>query len=90
MYLGSHYRAESNPPFPSEIEYEVVGITEHPDFDLGTYDADISLLELNMTININEDIKPACAPDPSNLYVHTVAEISGWGALDSGNTTTNR
>jgi len=79
--LGAHFRQDT---IPSEVEYNVVTITVHPDYDSSVHSSDIALLELETPVLVNENIRPVCAPDPDDVYEGTTAEISGWGTLSSG------
>ncbi|KAK2155598.1 hypothetical protein LSH36_236g04044 [Paralvinella palmiformis] len=87
VVLGAHFRQDT---IPSEVEYNVVTITVHPDYDSSVHSSDIALLELETPVLVNENIRPVCAPDPDDVYEGTTAEISGWGTLSSGGLSPNQ
>jgi trypsin len=65
--------------------YPVKTITDHPDYVDATEGNDISLLELDATIDLNTypNIKPICLPEQGTTYGDQLATVSGLGTVGS-------
>ena len=63
---------------------DVEKIIMHENYNPNTLENDISLVKLNKTILLSEDVFPVCAPDPVVDYTYQKCQCSGWGTLVSG------
>lgn len=60
-------------------------IIVHPGYDPETYDNDITLMELDNSVTLNQNIWPICLPSPAHDFpVGEEAWITGWGATREG------
>lgn len=87
MVLGDHhlYR-ESDGVEPAE--YTVTRIKSHPRFSRYGFYNDISLLELDRTVEFTESIQPVCLPEPGTIpedFLGLRGTVTGWGTLYYGN-----
>ena len=62
-------------------------IIQHPDYNSATIANDISILELDTTLDLSAypNIKPICLPAQDKLFAGTTATVSGWGTVGDGN-----
>ena len=65
--------------------YKIVKIYDHPDYKSTSLYNDISLFELNTTVEMGPYVRPACL-DTSihDLPIDTKVSVSGWGRTSSG------
>ena len=65
--------------------YSVNAIKQHPDYNSGTTQNDIAVIELDSDVPLDmyPHIKPACLPDAGALFPGD-AIVSGWGTVASG------
>ena len=65
--------------------YNVAAVKNHPDYDDGTPQNDIAVIELGSEVPLDmyPHIKPACLPDAGALFPGD-AIVSGWGTVGSG------
>jgi len=57
-------------------------IINHPQYDSVTKDNDIAILKLKTPLDFNDDVKPACLPDPSFSPENgDLGVVSGWGRV---------
>ena len=63
----------------------VAAIKQHPNYNSGTLENDISVLELASSVSLTDypNIKPACLPSAGALFPGD-AIVSGWGTVGSG------
>ncbi|XP_076820441.1 trypsin-1-like [Clavelina lepadiformis] len=78
-YLGKH-RNVSNLPDHGQLVVEISNITEHPQFDLTTFDNDLALLTMSSPVDFTDYIRPACMPKQNEeITPGKMALASGWG-----------
>merc|ERR1712013_741375 len=59
---------------------KVKKITSHPDYDKGSKNNDIAVLELVEDLTFTDKVKPACLPSSADKdYSGSASTISGWG-----------
>ena len=65
--------------------YGVAAINNHPDYNSGTLQNDIAVIELSSSVPLDmyPHIKPACLPEPGATFPGQ-AVVSGWGTVGSG------
>ncbi|XP_048053039.1 transmembrane protease serine 9 [Megalobrama amblycephala] len=82
VYLG---RQTQQGPNANEVARSVINIIKHPNYNTNTQDNDITLLQLNATVNFNNFISPVClASSSSTFFNRTVSWVTGWGNIKSG------
>ena len=56
-------------------------VVSHPMFNNETWDNDVAIVKLNSSLTFNENVQPACLPDPSFTPEDSgeFAVVSGWG-----------
>ena len=61
-------------------------VVSHPMFNSRTYDNDVAIVKLNSSLTFNENVQPACLPDPSFTPEDSgeFAVVSGWGSNSKG------
>ena len=61
-------------------------VISHPMFNYETLDNDVAIVKLNSSLTFNENIQPACLPDPSFTPEDSgeFALVSGWGSNSKG------
>ena len=61
-------------------------IKQHPDYNSSTTENDISVLELEETVDLTSHphIKPICLPAQDTTYANRAATVAGWGTFSSG------
>ena len=76
--LDEEFEAES-------FTYSVAAIKNHPNYNGGTFQNDIAVIELDSDVPLDmyPHIKPACLPDAGALFPGD-AIVSGWGTVGSG------
>ena len=76
--LDEEFEAES-------FTYSVAAIKNHPNYNSGTLQNDIAVIELDSEVPLDmyPHIKPACLPDAGALFPGD-AVVSGWGTVGSG------
>uniref|UniRef100_A0A3Q0RYF7 ST14 transmembrane serine protease matriptase b n=1 Tax=Amphilophus citrinellus TaxID=61819 RepID=A0A3Q0RYF7_AMPCI len=76
--LGLHEQSQTN---KWTVRRGVKRIIAHPDYDHLSYDHDITLMELDTNVNLNQNIWPICLPSPTHDFPEgEEAWITGWGA----------
>lgn len=64
-------------------------IFQHPGFNLGNVDNDISILKFTMPIKFSPTVQPIKLPSPSVNIDHKTAVCTGWGRMTpEGNSST--
>ncbi|GLD48851.1 transmembrane protease serine 9 [Lates japonicus] len=82
VYLGRQSQEGSN---PNEVSRTVTQIINHPDYNSGTSNNDISLLRLSSPVTFTNFIMPVClAASNSTIHAGTDAWVTGWGTIGSG------
>ncbi|XP_076739588.1 transmembrane protease serine 9 isoform X1 [Maylandia zebra] len=80
--LGLQSLQGSNPNAASRT---VTQIIKHPNYNSGTNDNDICLLQLSSPVNFNNYISPVClAASDSIFYSGVNSWVTGWGSIGSG------
>lgn len=80
--LGLHEQSQTS---KWTMKRGVKRIIVHPGYDLETYDNDITLMELDNSVTLNQNIWPICLPSPAHDFpVGEEAWITGWGATREG------
>ncbi|XP_046402910.1 trypsin-1-like [Ischnura elegans] len=65
--------------------HQVTKIHQHPGFDIGGLDGDISILEINPPFVFRPGVQPIALPDSDmDVPVGTGADVSGWGTTEEG------
>ncbi|XP_030589843.1 suppressor of tumorigenicity 14 protein homolog [Archocentrus centrarchus] len=76
--LGLHEQSQTN---KWTVRRGVKRIIAHPDYDHLSYDHDITLMELDANVNLNQNIWPICLPSATHDFPEgEEAWITGWGA----------
>jgi len=71
----------------TEVFTSIKSIIPHPQYDSTTLKNDIAILILETHINFDDDLQPACLPNPLNTGYSSLAieglslTISGWGRM---------
>ncbi|XP_022109262.1 mannan-binding lectin serine protease 1-like [Acanthaster planci] len=101
IYLGIHDRWQNT---QDTVYTTVLEIFKHPDYDPSTWDSDLALLHLNMSVQLSNYIRPICLPeqnkrpgrdDDSRVRIRNVAEgvdegvVIGWGKQSRGGSTSD-
>ncbi|XP_062382655.1 trypsin I-P1 [Sardina pilchardus] len=82
VYLGRQSQEGSN---ANEVSRTVSQIIRHPDYDSGTSDNDMALLQLSSSVTFTDYIRPVClAAAGSTFSSGTTTWITGWGTIASG------
>ncbi|XP_039878647.1 suppressor of tumorigenicity 14 protein homolog [Simochromis diagramma] len=80
--LGLHEQSQTS---KWTMKRGVKRIIVHPGYDSETYDNDITLMELDNSVTLNQNIWPICLPSPAHDFpVGEEAWITGWGATREG------
>uniref|UniRef100_A0A3P9AYL1 Peptidase S1 domain-containing protein n=1 Tax=Maylandia zebra TaxID=106582 RepID=A0A3P9AYL1_9CICH len=80
--LGLQSLQGSNPNAASRT---VTQIIKHPDYNSGTNDNDVCLLQLSSPVTFNNYISPVClAASDSIFYSGVNSWVTGWGDIGSG------
>uniref|UniRef100_A0A3Q2XI57 ST14 transmembrane serine protease matriptase b n=1 Tax=Haplochromis burtoni TaxID=8153 RepID=A0A3Q2XI57_HAPBU len=80
--LGLHEQSQTS---KWTMKRGVKRIIVHPGYDPETYDNDITLMELDNSVTLNQNIWPICLPSPAHDFpVGEEAWITGWGATREG------
>lgn len=69
------------------VDVQVSEIKSHPKFSLTNFHNDIALLRLATPVQFDDNIKPACLPEPqdvTNAFVNAEAVLTGWGTIGFG------
>ena len=72
------------------LESQKISVKEtiiHPMFNPRNLDNDVAILKLKSSLTFNENVQPACLPQPSFMPENTqeLAVTSGWGYTSQGN-----
>ncbi|XP_034047179.1 transmembrane protease serine 9-like [Thalassophryne amazonica] len=79
VHLGRLLQQGSN---PNEVSRSVTQIIQHPGYVSGTFDNDISLLQLSVDVNFTAYILPVClAASGSTFNAGTDTYVTGWGKI---------
>lgn len=82
VLLGLHEQGQTS---GWTVKRRVKRIVIHQDYDPGSYDNDIALMELDAQVTLNQNIWPICLPSPTYHFpVGSEAWITGWGATAEG------
>lgn len=76
-------------PDPSDVVQvrQVKTIVVHPHFDVVSYDSDIALVQLDIPLEYNAAVRPACLPNSTEtLSSSYLCTASGWGITEEGGT----
>lgn len=69
---------------PDESKSRAFSVTQliiHEDFDVTTYENDITIMVLNSTTVYNSFIQPACLPPLGPRFINTTAVVTGQWAV---------
>jgi len=78
VMLGAHNVRLASEPGRVEITSRVH--VEHPNWNPNNLRGDVAIITLPEPVTFTDKIAPIClAPADSNLYVNTLATLSGWG-----------
>ncbi|KAL3986561.1 caspase 1 [Sarotherodon galilaeus] len=70
---------------PNAVSRTVTQIINHPNYNSGTNDNDICLLQLSSPVNFTSYISPVClAASDSTFYSGVNSWVTGWGNIGSG------
>ncbi|TMS15163.1 Tryptase [Larimichthys crocea] len=84
VYLGRENQQSLN---SNEVARSVSQIINHPNYNSGTQDNDISLLKLSSPVAFTNYIRPVClAADGSTFGAGTTTWVTGWGTIRSDGT----
>ncbi|XP_046404255.1 trypsin-1-like [Ischnura elegans] len=65
--------------------HQVTKIHQHPGFDIGVLDGDISILEVNPPFQFGTGVQPIALPaSDMDVAVGSNADVSGWGTTTEG------
>ncbi|XP_031717950.1 transmembrane protease serine 9 [Anarrhichthys ocellatus] len=82
VYLGRQNQQSSN---PNEVQRTVTQVINHPGYNFGTDDNDISLLKLSSPVTFTNYILPVCLAAPgSRFHSGTDSWVTGWGNIGFG------
>ncbi|XP_075941278.1 transmembrane protease serine 9 [Anarhichas minor] len=82
VYLGRQNQQSSN---PNEVQRTVTQVINHPGYNSGTDDNDISLLKLSSPVTFTKYILPVCLAAPgSSFHSGTDSWVTGWGNIGFG------
>lgn len=63
----------------------IARIIAHPNYDPGSFNNDLALMELDSAVTLNQNIWPICLPSPSyDVPAGQEAWITGWGSTAEG------
>merc|ERR1712126_69134 len=80
VLVGEHDTSDSDANIVT-----ISAINDHPNYNSGTLDNDYSILTLSSPVTFSTNVAPVCLPAAtSNLYVGSVATVTGWGTTSSG------
>lgn len=68
------------------ISKNVKRVIVHRQYDAGTFENDIALLELESPVSYDLHIVPICMPDDDDDFTGRMASVTGWGRLKYGKT----
>ncbi|XP_039541726.1 trypsin isoform X4 [Pimephales promelas] len=84
IYLGRQLQSGSN---PFELSKTVTQIIPHPNYSPTTQNNDIALLQLSSSVTFSAYIRPVCLAAADSVFAAgTESWVSGWGKLNSGDT----
>ncbi|CAI5676470.1 unnamed protein product [Oreochromis niloticus] len=70
---------------PNAVSRTVTQIINHPNYNSGTNDNDICLLQLSSSVNFTSYISPVClAASDSSFYSGVNSWVTGWGNIGTG------
>ncbi|KAM6945793.1 serine protease 27-like [Aplochiton taeniatus] len=82
VYLGRQVQQGAN---PNEQSRTLAMVLRHPDYNPGTNDNDIALLQLSSAVNFTDYIRPVClAAAGSTFFTDVNTWVTGWGRIGSG------
>jgi len=83
IVLGEHDNSiEGEEILPRKV-VKVSKYIKHPDYDTGSFNADIALLKLAVKVDLNT-YTPACIANAGDDFTGKTAWVYGWGALSPG------
>ncbi|CAG2119009.1 unnamed protein product, partial [Medioppia subpectinata] len=84
--LGEHniYRKTKD---DAEVDYNVIKVTAHPDFEPQTYKNDVAILQLAQKVRFNRRVWPICLPYDTKVLtsednIGRSGHIIGWGKVE--------
>ena len=88
-YLSSYDIIEAGIKMQGSLDGQKISIREvvnHPMYNSMKMDNDVAILKLTSSLTFNENVQPACLPDPSFTPEDTgeFAVVSGWGTTSEG------
>ncbi|XP_067237782.1 trypsin-3-like [Chanodichthys erythropterus] len=84
IYLGRQQQLGLN---PNEISRTVTQVIPHPSYSTSTQNNDIALLQLSSPVTFTDYIRPVCLAAAGSAFGGgTKSWITGWGKLNSGDT----
>ncbi|CAG2179669.1 unnamed protein product, partial [Oppiella nova] len=71
----------------AEVDYNVIKVTAHPDFEPQTYKNDVAIIKLSQRVRFNRRVWPICLPYDTRVLtseenVGRSGFIIGWGRLE--------
>ncbi|XP_033349426.1 trypsin-2-like [Bombus vosnesenskii] len=69
--------------------YGIKNIIRHPRYNARTIDFDVALLEINGTVEFGTNVQPI-KPANTELLPNKMVNVTGWGALTEGGSTSAR
>ena len=88
-YLSSYDIIEAGIKMQGSLDGQKISVREvvnHPMYNAMKMDNDVAILKLTSSLTFNENVQPACLPDPSFTPEDTgeFAVVSGWGTTSEG------
>ena len=88
-YLSSYDIIEAGIKMQGSLDGQKISVREvvnHPMYNSMKMDNDVAILKLTSSLTFNENVQPACLPDPSFTPEDSgeFAVVSGWGTTSEG------
>lgn len=61
------------------LDFSIVEISIHPDFDMATYENDIAVIKMHRPTIFDSYIWPVCLPPVGRSFENESAIVTGWG-----------
>lgn len=74
--LGDHDR-QSKDRFGNIEVRGIRSVRKHEHFDIGTYNNDIAILEMDVPVSFNDKMNPVCLPNYGKIFFVSLAENYG-------------
>ncbi|XP_054162364.1 proclotting enzyme-like [Oppia nitens] len=84
--LGEHNIAKQTEE-DAEVDYNVMKVTAHPNFEPQTFKNDVAIIKLNQKVNLNRRVYPICLPYDTQILnsednIGRSGFIIGWGKVE--------